>query len=124
MELTPETSAYYNGMFANGRCYRYYEDDKLIGLVTFFVGDDDKKYLYDKTPWSIVDDDPLGKTVYVDQLITLGGTRNLWREFNKIILKWKGLYPNITSVMWIRMSSDFRKHKKEGVPHGFRKLVK
>lgn len=117
---------YYNEMVRRGRAIMYFSDEnKLLGIVTFLVGSDDDKYLLQRDPWTVIQDDPAGDTVYVDQLITVGGEhKNVRRELKKAIEEWKTKFPNIKQVKWTRVSAKFRKHGiTEGVRNGIFKYT-
>jgi hypothetical protein len=115
---------YYKDMLAQDRGVLIIQDKKLAGVVTFFVGDDDEKFLLYHTPWTIIDDDPNGTTLYIDQFLAYKGRSmmsKIHREFTLGLQELKKKFPNITKVKWIRVGAQFRKHGKiEGVTHGRR----
>lgn len=115
---------YYDDMLAGDRGVLITRDGRLVSIVTFFIGDDDAKYLLYHTPWTIVNDDPQGTTIYIDQMLTYKG-RSTYRyihvEFGKLLKELKKKFPNIKTVKWIRVGAQFRKHGKiEGVTNGRR----
>jgi hypothetical protein len=109
-------------MVDRGRGTLVIKDGHLVSIVTYFVGDDDEKYLTHHVPWTIVDDDPNGKTLYIDQFLTYKGrstARYIHREFTKLLKELKKQFPNITTAKWVRVGAQFRKNGKiEGVTHG------
>ena len=109
---------YYRDMLDRGRGYICTNDRHVIAICTFFVGDDDEKYLTGHIPWAIIDDDPKGTTLYIDQLIVKDDkpVRVVHSEFTRF-LKWaKTQFPNIQRAKWVRVNAEFRKHGiKEGV---------
>ena len=115
---------YYDDMLARGRGVLIIQEGKLAGVVTFFVGDDDEKFLTHHTPWTIVDDDPMGTVLYIDQFIAYKGRsmmRKIHKEFSDGLKELKKKFPNITTVKWIRVGAQFRKHGQiEGVTNGRR----
>lgn len=113
---------YYRDMVSRGRGTIGVKDGHLIGVITYFVGDDDDKFLLFHKPWTIVDDDPHGTTLYIDQLIINKGRstgHGLRREFTKVLKELKIQFPNIKRVKWVRVGAQFRKNGKiEGVIYG------
>lgn len=115
---------YYKDMLRQDRGVLITRDGKLVSVVTFFIGDDDEKFLVYHKPWTIIDDDPLGTVVYIDQMLTYKG-RSTYRyihvEFGNLLRELRDKFPNITKVKWIRVGAQFRKHGKiEGVTNGRR----
>jgi len=96
----------------------------LCGVVTFFIGDDDDRFLKYHVPWEVIDDDPMGKTLYIDQFVahkknSMG--KHIHQEFADGLKELKDKFPNITTVKWVRVGAQFRKHGKiEGVTNGRR----
>lgn len=114
---------YYHDMLARDRAVMVIKDGHLAHLVTFFVGDDDEKYLFEHTPWEMIDDDPNGSTLYIDQLLTYKGrsaVRQAHREFAKLIRSLKEKFVNLKTVKWIRVGAQFRKH---GITEGVKRYV-
>ena len=96
----------------------FLKDGHIAAIATFFIGDDDGRYLYDRVPWTVIEDDPTGKTVYIDQLLIKDHAANgcMHREFT-LFLRWiKNNFPNVKCAKWARVNAEFRKHGiKEGV---------
>lgn len=89
------------------------DNEKTIGLITFYIGNGDtNKYVRDD-PWSILDDEPNDGTVcYIDQCITNKEASNhnfswrVWRHINDYI---RQTYPRVRVIRWNRL--------KGGIPH-------
>jgi hypothetical protein len=115
---------YYRDMMERERGVLITNNDKLVSVVTFFVGDNDEKFLTHHTPWQVVDDDPMGTTLYIDQMLTYKGREThsfIHKEFKNLLVELKTKFPNIKTVKWIRVGAQFRKHGKiEGVTNGRR----
>ena len=96
---------YYKEMEKRNRLIPIRKDGFLKGIITFYVGDDDNKYIRND-PWTVLDDEPkTGKTIYIDQLIT-----NHHKENTKCAIKvWSHLkgyfkmrFPQIEQIKWAR----------------------
>ena len=114
---------YYYDMIESGRASLIVKDGHLVSIVTFFVGDDDDKYLLEHTPWTIVEDDPNGSTLYIDQWLTYKGRSTssyVHREFTKLLKSLRGKVPNIKRAKWVRVDAQFRKH---GIKRGVKRYV-
>ena len=99
------------------------KDGHLVSIVTYFVGDDDDKYLLEHTPWTIVEDDPLGSTLYIDQWLTMNKNTTssyVLREFTKLLKELREKFTNIKRAKWIRVDAQFRKH---GIKGGVKRYV-
>ena len=109
---------YYHEMLERDRGYIFIKDNHVAAVVTFFVGDeDDEKYLF-REPWTIVDDDPYGTTLYIDQLLVKdhSATKIIHKEFAIFLAFIKEAFPTIQRAKWVRVNAQFRKHGiKEGV---------
>jgi len=116
--MTDSQKKYYKDMLANNRGRLCVKDDHVIAVVTFFIGDDDDKYLYTRDPWTVIPDEPSGGTVYIDQLLIKDKTayRYLHRELTDFVDWVKYDFPNVKRAKWVRVNAAFRKHGlKEGV---------
>lgn len=112
---------YYSAMVERRRGFYIIHNHKLVAVVTFLIGDNDETYLLNKEPWKMVDDDPYGSTIYIDQLITDRQTHKfILREFSKVIEKIKQNHPLVSKVKWIRVGADFR---KKGITEGVTRHV-
>ena len=108
---------YYRDMCNKERGYLFVKNDHLVAVLTFFIGNSESRYLR-RIPWTVIDDNPEGETVYIDQLLVKDHTGHgcIHREF-KQFLKWiKEKFPNVKRAKWVRVNAAFRKHGlKEGV---------
>jgi len=90
----------------------------VAGVLVYFIGDNDNKYLHGREPWTILDDEPDGETLYIDQLIMKDNvkltTKLIHKEFKKVIAGLKQDFPNIKQVKWVRAPASFRKHSIRG----------
>jgi len=110
---------YYYDMLSRGRAAIILNDGHVAGVLTFFVGDDDKKFLTHHVPWTIVEDDPNGTIFYIDQLLS-SKVRNMGDNIHNllsdILRDSKKKFKNINKVKWVRVGAQFRKNKiTEGV---------
>lgn len=109
---------YYSDMLSIGRGHLVTKHDHVIAIVTYLIGSDDEKYLTKRIPWTLIDDNPDGETLYIDQLIVKGADSSgyIHREFGRFLGWAKEEFKNIKQVKWMRVNADFRKHgNKEGV---------
>lgn len=109
---------YYREMIKRERGFVILKDGHVAAIVTYLIGDDDKKYLFDRTPWELIDDEPQGKTVYVDQLLIKDHAAQgcMHEEFSNFLTHVKEQFPQVVRAKWIRIGAMFRKHGiKEGV---------
>lgn len=108
---------YYKDMLNRDRGQLFYNEGKMIGIITFFIGDDDEKYLH-KEAWTVIEDDPQGATVYIDQFLSpdhdfLG---KIYKEFDTFLQWIKEKFPTVKRAKWVRVNAAFRKRGiKEGV---------
>lgn len=107
---------YYWSMVEHNRGLIIMKDNKVAAIVTYFIAfEDDIRFMYTREPWTIIQDDGQGDTLYIDQiLIKTGGKYNIFREFTKVMGKLKQEFPNLKRVKWSRASADVR---KKGVNH-------
>lgn len=85
------------------------EDNKLIGIVTFFVGNGEIDKYVRENSWTVVDDDSNGDTIYIDHLV---GTKG--KSYSKYSLEvwhylktyWKKRFKNITKIRWNRYKNN------------------
>jgi hypothetical protein len=93
------------------------KEGHLVAVVTYLIGNDDDKFIHNRVPWELIDDDPAGTTVYVDQLIVKDDApyRYIHREFTTVLHNIKQRFPQVEEAKWIRIGAMFRKHGiKEG----------
>ena len=99
-------------MLECNRGHLFLKNGHVAAVATFFIGDDDGRYLYDRVPWTVIEDDPQGTTVYIDQLLIKDHSANgcMHREF-AMFLRWiKEHFPNVKRAKWMRANASFRKH--------------
>jgi len=110
---------YYYDMLARGRAVLILRDGHVAGVVTFFVGDDDEKFLTHHVPWTLAEDNVDGATLYIDQFLAYKSRSmgaQIHREFNSGLKDLKKRFKNINKVKWVRVGAQFRKNKiTEGV---------
>ena len=115
--MDDKNKQYYHEMLKRDRGQLSFKDGHLIAVMTYLIGDDDDKYIHNRVPWMLIEDDPTGTTVYVDQLIVKDATpyRYIHREFTTVLQNIKQKFPQVTVAKWIRIGAMFRKHGiKEG----------
>lgn len=108
---------YYHEMLQRDRAQLIIKDGHLVSIVTYLIGDDDEKYLHRRVPWELIEDEPAGTTVYVDQLLVKdkGAYPYIHREFTTVLNNIKKKFPQVERAKWIRIGAMFRKHSiKEG----------
>jgi len=120
--MDDNNKAYYYKMLERGRAQIIIKDDHVAAVVTYLIGNDDDKYLHSRTPWTIIEDDPTGRTVYVDQLIVKDhhAYSHIHREFTKVLTNIKQQFPQVERAKWIRIGAMFRKH---GIKEGAKSYV-
>lgn len=93
---------YYNKMLECNRLIPIKIDNKLVALITYFIGNNDKKYMHGDS-WIVLDDEPsTGTKCYIDQCISYGvngNTFKIWYEFKRYI---KNRYPQVNNIKWAR----------------------
>jgi hypothetical protein len=101
---------YYRAMLRRNRLVPLRYDGKFIGFVTFFIGNGNpSKYIRDDS-WSLVDDEPLGDTCYIDHIIGSKDTNNhrysirAYNDFKQYI---RDNFPNVRLIRGNR----FRRNK-------------
>lgn len=124
--MTHDQKNFYYDMLARGRGYLVVVDGALAGAVMFFVGYDDNKYMHGRAPWTILEDEPYGDTLYIDQLLSMGRKHSIFRQEYK---KFKGYvkrnFPNVRKIKWARAPVQFRKHNlREGKPNVYCQNIK
>lgn len=110
MGLRKWQKQYYLDMVDAKRGFMIVLNGRLVAVITFLIGDDDDKYLFFRKPWTCIEDDPTGTTIYIDQFITKERTSAyIHKEFSKILKKIKRDFPNVRKAKWLRASALFRK---------------
>lgn len=96
---------YYHEMSRRGRLIPIRGKQGVKALITYYVGDDDSKYLRNN-PWTVLEDNPLkGETVYIDQLITdkeVGNSQYSWAVFGYLKEYFKYRFPQVKRMKWLR----------------------
>jgi hypothetical protein len=116
--VNTDQKLYYQLMLGMNRALLITRDDHLVAVVTYLIGDDDDRYLHDRVPWTLIEDEPWGTTAYIDQLIVKehDSYSYIHKEFRNVIKHIKQQFPQVKRVKWIRIGAMFRKHRqKEGV---------
>ena len=104
-------NAYYYEMMRLNRGQIITRHGKVIGVFTYFVGDDDDKYIHNKEPWEVVKDDSNGTKLYIDQLLIKSSVRHwIHREIPRVIKELRREFPNIKQVVWSRAPLEVRKN--------------
>ena len=109
---------YYKDMLAKDRGHLFIKDGHVAAVITFFIGNDDEKFLTKRVPWTMLEDDADGETVYIDQLLVKdhAGQDCIHREFAEFLNWVKTTFPNTKRAKWTRVNANFRKHQAiEGV---------
>lgn len=109
---------YYKKMLQRNRGYVVVIQGHVAGVITYFIGDNDNKYLHGRDPWTMLDDEPDGETLYIDQLLVKDNVKHtariIHKEFTKLLSTLKLEFPNIKQVKWMRAPASFRKNKIRG----------
>ncbi len=98
--------AYYKEMRRKDRLVPFIVDGKTHGFVTFFIGNGNVEKYVREDMWSVVDDEPLGDTCYVDHLITNKDRKNCGHAhkcFSTFVDLIKNKYPNVKRLRWNRV---------------------
>jgi hypothetical protein len=100
----------YYAMIILNRGLMIKSEDKLIAFIAYWIGDNDDKYLYERVPWTIIEDDPQGTTLYIDQLLTIRNQhKGVHSKFTELLKEFKHRHPTIERVKWSRAPVRFRK---------------
>ena len=93
---------YYKRMLEKNRLIPFYHDGKLKAIITFYITDDDERFIK-ADPWEVLDDEEDGFICYVAQYIVDKDTHKLsfriWNYFKEYIRK---NYPNVEVIRWAR----------------------
>ena len=107
--MDKEQKQYYFEMAKKNRLLRLNIDGKVIGLITFFIGNYNIDKYINRDQWSIVDDEPDGNTLYIDQLLTDKSDDNpyyslfVWQNIKKFIRK---NFSNVKTIRWNRWKNN------------------
>ncbi len=114
--MTPVQLQYYKDMKTKERLIPLFDDDKLRGLITFYVGNSQEDRRYIRTNmWSVLNDNPKGDTVFIDQCIMKEGRKYqplaIWHFIKKYLKK---KFPNVKHIKWNRLKRDrVKRYNKE-----------
>lgn len=111
---------YYQEMLRRERLIPFFDKDRLVCFLTFYIGrtDDEYKFVRDDM-WQVVDDSNEGNCCFIDHLITDKHLVNprlsyeIWHRFKKYI---RMNFPNIKIIRWNRynkITGEVRTYKKE-----------
>ena len=96
---------YYNKMLKKGRLVHFHDGSILKCFITFYIGNDDNKYIREN-PWELLNDEPdMGQVCYVDQCISDKNVDNpfeIWNTFKKIVID---KFPQIKEFKWNRFKN-------------------
>ena len=83
---------------------------RFIGVITFFVDDESKAEKYiQRESWSIINDNFLGNTIFLDHCITNGDIENakyslqIYRDLKNYFRR---NFKNIKQIRWNRWKND------------------
>lgn len=108
---------YYFEMKKKGRLIHLSTEDGRNGILTYFIGNGNPNKYWNRSPWSVIDDEPNGDTIYCDQLITDHNKLNayiglsVWRDIKRYF---KNRYPNIDKIKWIKVQRHTNKEEQNG----------
>lgn len=102
--MTDEEITYYHKMRDKNRLIPVKDSDgKLIAMFTFYIGDNDDKYIRDN-PWTVLEDNEKGTTVYIDQFISkkkagIKLTLEGWKWIKQYFIE---TFPQVQCIKWAR----------------------
>lgn len=108
---------YYFEMAKRGRLIHLTTEFNGNGILTYFIGNGKPEKYWNRNPWSIIDDEPNGDTIYCDQLITAHNKLptcvaiGIWRDIKRYF---KEKYPNINKIRWIKVQRHNNKEELNG----------
>ena len=94
---------YYNKMLLKERLIPIRIEDKLIGLITYYIGDNTDRFVRNN-PFDVLEDDENGRGVYIDQLIVDGNVnqKKAFRALRMLKLILQEKHPNAEYIRWNR----------------------
>lgn len=116
--MTDKQKQYYFEMAKRGRMFHYKKDNRLVCFITYFLSNGEPTKYINREPWTIIDDEPEGDVLYIDQLLTDKNRDNpylsyeIWREIKQFV---REFYPNIKYIRHNRFKNGFAKPFKEGL---------
>jgi len=100
--MTNEEIAYYYKMQKKNRLIPVKDNDgKLIAIFTFYIGNNDNKYIRNN-PWTVLEDDESGTTIYIDQLISKkkAKTKLVFDTWAEVKRYFKERWPQVERIKW------------------------
>lgn len=100
-----DKTEYYLEMVKRNRLIPIRNKGRILGVFSFFICNGDIEKYIDKPPWTVLDDNPDGDTVYVDQLVGIKGVnhyRDAFRIWDEIKDYLKTNFPKINKIRWNR----------------------
>jgi len=97
--------SYYHEMKNRDRLIPIVENNKVVALITFYIGNGNPSKYVRENMWSVVDDEPNGDTVYIDHLVASGDKDNpykslvVWKYIKKYL---KDKFPSVRLIRWNR----------------------
>jgi len=94
---------YYTEMLLRERLIPIRIEGKLIGIITYFIGDNTDKFVRNE-PFDVLDDDKYGKGIYIDQLIVDGqvSQKKAFKALKMLKFIIKEKHPNAEYIRWNR----------------------
>ena len=102
--MNEKQNAYYHEMARRNRLIPVHDDDgSLVALFTFYIGDDDSKYIRNN-PWTVLEDDEKGTTLYIDQFLSKkkAGIKMTLEGWKWIKQYFKKSFPQVQCIKWAR----------------------
>lgn len=118
--MTNQQLQYYYEMAKRRRMFHYKHNERLVCFITYFIGNGNPKKYLDRKPWTVIDDEPGGNVLYIDQLLTDKSRDNvylslrIWDDIKEFI---KHSFPAIKYICWNRFKREWGKPKtfREGI---------
>ena len=108
--MTDTQISYYHKMKERNRLFRISLDNKVKGLITFYIGSWSEKYVRDN-PWEVMNDEPeTGTVCFVDHLLVPNKEKEnprysftIWNMLKNYIHK---NYPKVRLIRWNRLNKQ------------------
>src|SRR3990167_9732585 len=103
--MTDKQKSYYTEMAKRNRLIMLYVNGENAGLITFFIGNGKSEKYIERDNWSVVEDEPSGDTVYIDQLLTskeednVFASLSVWRDVKSYF---RDKFPLAKIIRWNR----------------------
>lgn len=107
--MTEKQKGYYLEMAKNSRLIPLRINDKVKGIITFFIGSGYPDRYINRDPWEVVNDEPNGDTIYIDQLLTSKDEENpyyslyVWKDIKN---HFRQNYPYVKYIRWNRWRNE------------------